>query len=120
MKNNSNICTDRNDTSFALDKLQKLMIIPPTSEKCLAPCNQLDINIRGERFGEIDLTLGNLTPSIFSILHFQKWIKKREEKFLYTELNLFAEIGGYVGIFLGYSLLNLVDNIYNYTKTRKI
>ena len=50
VKNNAHICTDKNDTSFALDKYQKLLIIPPTSEKCLAPCNQLDINIRGESF----------------------------------------------------------------------
>ena len=118
VKHNAHICTDKNDTSFALDKYQKLLIIPPTSEKCLAPCHQLDIHIRGESFGKIDLTIGNLTQSIFSILNFQKWIKERKEKLLYTELSLFAEIGGYVGIVLGYSLLNLADNIYNFFKTR--
>ena len=34
---------------------------------------------------------------------------KSEEKRLYGWRNLVAEIGGYVGIFLGYSFLTLMD-----------
>ena len=36
---------------------------------------------------------------------------KSEEKRLYLARNLFAEIGGYLGIFLGYSLLNLSSGV---------
>ena len=79
------------------------------------PCNQIDINIRWEGFGHIPI---NETVPVMSVLAFQKWIKKSEEKLIYTELNLLAEIGGYVGIFLGYSLLNLADNLYNFVNTR--
>ena len=79
------------------------------------PCNQIDINIRWEGFGHIP---SNETVPVMSVLAFQKWIKKSEEKLIYTELSLLVEIGGYVGIFLGYSLLNVADNLYNFVKTR--
>ena len=52
------------------------------------------------------------------IIHFPKWIEISKENVLYTSLSLLAEIGGYVGIFLGYSLLNLADVVYNYTNYR--
>ena len=40
-------------------------------------------------------------------LYFKPSVLKTQEKLLYTLRNLFAEIGGYVGIFMGYSLLYL-------------
>ena len=41
------------------------------------------------------------------MLFFKPVVTKSEEKRLYEWRNLFAEIGGYVGVFLGYS--NLVE-----------
>ena len=32
-----------------------------------------------------------------------------EEHYLYTSVNLFAEIGGYLGLFMGYSLFNIAN-----------
>ena len=46
-------------------------------------------------------------------IEFQPWIETAQERALYTSLSLFAEVGGYVGIFVGYSLLNLAEIIYN-------
>ena len=72
-------------------------------------------DITWDGYGKIS---DNETVPAQSLLNFKKWIKKREEKLIYTELNLLAEIGGYVGIFLGYSLLNLADNVYNFINAR--
>ena len=106
--NNSNICTDPSDSALAHQKYKKLM-------ECLIPCNQIDINIRREDFGHIPI---NETVPVMSVLAVQRWIKKSEEKLIYTELSLLAEIGGYVGIFLGYSMLNVADNLYNFVNTK--
>ena len=43
--------------------------------------------------------------------YFKPIVTKSMEKHLYTWRNLFAEIGGYVGIFLGYSFVSLVESI---------
>ena len=89
------------------------MDITPSRKECLIPCNQMAFDITWDAYGKI-----SDNETLLSVLNFKKWIKKREEKLIYTELNLLAEIGGYVGIFLGYSLLNLADNLYNFITTR--
>ena len=55
-----------------------------------------------------------------SAIDFQPWVKRSKEMLSYTSLSLMAEIGGYVGIFLGYSLLNLADSIYQFLQLDKI
>ena len=71
---------------------------------CLKPCHSLEIS-----------TTSNVTPNpsktskSYLFLYFQVVVTKSEEKRLYGWRNLFAEIGGYVGIFLGYSFLTLMD-----------
>ena len=71
---------------------------------CLKPCHSLEIS-----------TTSNVTPNpsktskSYLSLYFQVVVTKSEEKRLYGWRNLFAEIGGYVGIFLGYSFLTLMD-----------
>ena len=113
--NNSNICTDLSETNLMWKKYRKLMVIIPSRKECLIPCNQMAFDITWDGYGKIS---DNETVPVLSVLNFKKWIKKHEEKLIYTELNLLAEIGGYVGIFLGYSLLNLADNLYNFITTR--
>ena len=49
-----------------------------------------------------------------SELNFDKYVKVTKVKRSYTELELLAELGGYVGLFLGISVLHLsqaVDKI---------
>ena len=51
-----------------------------------------------------------------SQLNFGKYIKKTKAKYSYTELELLAEFGGYVGLFLGISVFHLsevIDKIIN-------
>ena len=47
----------------------------------------------------------------YLFLYFDNSVIKSEEKRLYLARNLFAEIGGYLGMFLGYSLLQLSDSV---------
>ena len=113
--NNSNICKDLKEAALIKEKYRKLMVITPSRKECLIPCNQMAFDITWDGYGKIS---DNETVKVLSVLNFKKWIKKHEEKLIYTELNLLAEIGGYVGIFLGYSLLNLADNLYIFINTR--
>ena len=43
--------------------------------------------------------------------YFKKIIKNSEEYYLHNELSLFANIGGFLGLMLGYSLVNIRDMI---------
>ena len=45
------------------------------------------------------------------ILYWPKTVTKVAENYLYVTRNLFAEIGGYIGIFWGFSLLNVADAV---------
>ena len=45
------------------------------------------------------------------ILTFDKFIKVTHAYLAYTELELLAELGGYVGLFLGYSVFHLSEVI---------
>ena len=68
---------------------------------CKKPCHSLEVAIIGSNVLEKnDSKL---------MLFFKPVVTKSEEKRLYEWRNLFAEIGGYVGVFLGYSLYSLVD-----------
>ena len=73
---------------------------------CLKPCHSLDILVTGQ----------NLYPSdkTFLRLYFKSDVPKSEEKSLYQWRNLFAEIGGYVGIFLGYSCFSFAKFVIAY------
>ena len=48
-------------------------------------------------------------------LRFQPWITVSQEEELYTILSLIAEVGGYVGLMCGYSMLTLIQWIYQWT-----
>ena len=61
---------------------------------------------------------GERVKSSVSAIDFQPWVKRSKEMLSYTSLSLMAEIGGYVGIFLGYSLLNLADSIYQFLQLK--
>ena len=47
--------------------------------------------------------------SKFFVIEFSQTVTRAVERDLYGSRNMFAEIGGFVGIFLGFSLLDLVD-----------
>ena len=51
------------------------------------------------------------------LIYFEENIKVTEEYYVYTGINLIAEIGGYVGLFLGVSV-NQVINLMNFIATK--
>ena len=68
---------------------------------CKKPCHSLEISLIGDKSEVFNHTR--------LVLYFKSVVTRSREKYLYTWRNLFAEIGGYVGIFLGYSFFSLTD-----------
>ena len=84
---------------------------------CSVPCNILKFSAMTVGKRGSDKKAGKTKKYHFIQITFQKWIQINVEKKLYPSLTLFAEVGGYVGIFIGYSLLNLVGTMYNFIKS---
>ena len=72
---------------------------------CTSPCATMQVSAKGN----------NITPAKSGkpqlVLYFQWRIQIGTEHYLYTVLSLFAEVGGYVSLILGYSLLNIAEVI---------
>ena len=54
------------------------------------------------------------------IMYFKERIQKTESYYIYDGLTLIAEMGGYVGLFLGFSvnqIVQILDSIYRSLKT---
>lgn len=67
---------------------------------CFEACNYLSIEMRDKRKSTNNSKHATLR------LTFQEKIKKTKSYFAYEALSLVAEIGGYVGLFLGVSIYN--------------
>ena len=71
---------------------------------CLRPCSYHLRKI--DNLKEYNQQIG---PTLF--LRAESQIRETEEYYLYSGLSLIAEIGGYVGLFLGVSVLQVQDLI---------
>ena len=105
-RDNSNICTDKDDVDKAFD----ISWTRGTNQMkdCKKPCHSLEISLIGDKSEPANHTR--------LLIFFKGIVTKSEEKRLYTWRNLFAEIGGYVGIFLGYSFFSLGEAIARVSK----
>ena len=93
------ICTDQNLSQKAMTLYQSLMAKRFTIKECAYPCKFTKTFYREKNaLGEGDVSLT-----------FSKLIKTTKAKYSYRELELLAELGGYVGLFLGISVLSLKD-----------
>ena len=100
---NDNICTkplDINTTFwYAWNRV--------TNQKkdCLIPCRSLTVNLGAKNYVK-----KNVTEQDYGLLYlyYAPRVTQNIEHRLYTVVSLFAEIGGYVGLILGYSLFNVV------------
>ena len=99
---NERICTKPKDinTTFWISMNRS------TNQKkdCLIPCRSLKVNLGAKNYVKknvADQEYGQL------FLYYDPRVTKNIEHRLYTILSLFAEIGGYVGLLLGYSVFNL-------------
>ena len=105
--NNSNVCTNSKDGKTVKSKYQDYIHLG--SGNCLTPCKILDLDTNGRS----SVNQG-MEGKVMLSIDFQKWVKRNQERRLYTSLSLLAEVGGYVGIFLGYSFLNFAESLYNF------
>ena len=71
---------------------------------CPIPCDSLKVNVGGKNVKKIS---PNQTASW--LIYFPTRIMISTEEDLYPSLSMLAEIGGYLGLLLGFSLWNLVD-----------
>ena len=104
-KNKNNICTDPNDIPLARNLSEKYY--PRTRSNfdttCDNPCSYMRLKItkiweknNNEGEGSIKLV-------------FEENIKVTKAYYLYTEYILIAELGGYIGLFLGVSINQISD-----------
>ena len=68
---------------------------------CPKPCKYLMIDFGRSSTTEIEEEVSEL------IIRFRKYIKFSKVSYTYQGLELFAEVGGYLGLFLGISLSQL-------------
>ena len=83
---------------------------------CTNPC--IFVNSRAFKTSE---TINNKKDESVTTIYFQKYIKVVHSFFLYSFLSVVAEIGGYVGLFLGVSvnqIPNLMDTIFDWTTSK--
>ena len=100
-----NICTEPNKGKEAYSLFNDMFYKNNVTKECQYPCNFVlswmkPIEERKER--KLDSNSTN-----FILLSFEKYIKVTTSTHGYTELELLAELGGYVGLFLGLSVFDL-------------
>ena len=84
------------------------------NKSCKFPCKTMVIRYSKEEERYSDLVDGKKVGIIH--LKFEDTIKKIQGYYLYSVLSLIAEIGGYVGLFLGvsfYQITEIFDHILN-------
>ena len=107
--NKSGICTDSNLSAKAL-KLYDLYLNKPDTV-CPELCNFLEVSLRTQ----LSIKSNEEDKSGTSYMKFslKNTIKVTNSQFLYNGLTLMAEIGGYVGLFLGISVVHVNDMVRN-------
>ena len=99
----SNICTDQEKALQANDLYRDLkeMAYKDAIPECPKPCQNLMID-----FGRSSETVIE-NPEAPLLIRLRKYIKVSTVSYTYQGLELFAEVGGYMGLFLGISLSQL-------------
>ena len=97
-----NVCKDKHHANEAMLLRHKLIKETFLIKTCLYPCRFTRTYFRDRA----KLEQGNPNPSSL-FLKFSKFIKTSKARYAYQELELIAEFGGYVGLFLGISVFHL-------------
>ena len=106
--NKSQICNNKIDADAAYkiyhDKGEKNWDDTNSTKECLNP--YLIFTFATEKFQNIsEFSVGR-----HAVVHisFERFIKSTTEYYIYTEINLIGEVGGYVGLFLGISINQVI------------
>ena len=93
------ICTKERDI-YAASKIAT-NLLANMEHGCLNPCHWVTVDLGLKNYQ-------NYTADDYALLdlYFLPTATKNTEKLMYTILHLFAEIGGYLGLLLGYSLFS--------------
>ena len=104
--NIDNICTDQNKSIASMKLHKKLVSKSFTIKNCPYPCRFTKTYFRDKT--RIDAELDEENPNPLNLYFiFNKFIKVSKARYVYRELELTAEFGGYVGLFLGISVFHL-------------
>ena len=105
--NKTNICTDVNNGKVALDIYRNFSFSDSMNyEECYYPCSYLIVSSKNPAIYSSNSSLGKVT------LYFPQLIQETKTQYTYSWLSLIAEIGGYVGLFLGISI-NQITNLFD-------
>ena len=94
--------SDEAKEAFQLYKMYKKNGLKMTNHSCLEPCSYMGIKII-KRSESIDFDETKLT------MYFNEFIQEIVNYYSYDDLSFIAEIGGYVGLFLGASVFQIAD-----------
>ena len=92
-----NICTNQNQSKHALELYHSLFYKRFTIKDCPYPCTFMKVSFRNK----------NTFSPPGLILNFNKFIQTTRATHFYGELEMLAEFGGYMGLFLGISVYHL-------------
>ena len=102
--NISNVCIDGNESNKAMKLYNKQQRQSYKIQSCPYPCKITRTYFKEKRKWARD----NKHPSSL-FLRFNKFVKVSKARYSYGGLELLAELGGYVGLFLGISVFHLSD-----------
>ena len=100
---NTSICTSTEDVKTAMNMANDITSFGV--QDCTKPCQSMPLRVTGG--GESRKSYVSMT------LKFEPLVTVSTERDLYGIWTMFAEVGGYVGIFVGYSLLSLADYLHS-------
>ena len=107
------ICTDENSANNASLIFEKAKAV--YGGKCLRPCQYLQTlmitTLTNTWMNPQKLKFNGKKAFSKITLVFQPAVKKTTAYYSYGTLSLFAEVGGYLGLLLGYSLYNVTELI---------
>ena len=93
----NNICTNQNQSKHALELYRNLFNKRFAIKECPYPCLFMKVSFRSKTFRN--------SPGL--TLQFNKFIRTTRATHFYGELEMLAEFGGYMGLFLGISVFHL-------------
>ena len=108
VSNKSNICTDKERYLAAINMHLEITVgnANTLAKVCPKSCTQVSSSISYRKtfhFGDIQSDY-YITQYGTLELYFPQFIKVSETEWSYSSLSLLAEVGGYVGLFLGISV----------------